>query len=69
MNEILCLNGEFHFTVFKANQCNYMLVDLLAHGILHETTAVTVIVSHHFQRLGNELAECRGNETDYFSSH
>jgi hypothetical protein len=22
MNEILYLNGEFHFTVSKANQCN-----------------------------------------------
>jgi hypothetical protein len=22
MNETLCLNGEFYFTVFKANQCN-----------------------------------------------
>jgi hypothetical protein len=22
MNETLCLNGEFHFTVSKANQCN-----------------------------------------------
>jgi hypothetical protein len=35
-----------------------MLVDLLAHGILHEITAVTVVVSRHFKRLENELAEC-----------
>jgi hypothetical protein len=44
-----------------------MLVDLLAYGILHETTAVTVVVSRHFQRLGNELAECHGDETGFFS--
>jgi hypothetical protein len=45
-----------------------MLVDLVVHGILHETTAVTVVVSRHFQRLGNELAECREDETGSFSS-
>jgi hypothetical protein len=45
-----------------------MLVNLLAHGILRETTAVTMVLSRHFQRLGNELAECRGDETDSFSS-
>jgi hypothetical protein len=45
-----------------------MLVDLLAHGIPRETMAVTVVVSRHFQRLGNELAECRGDETGLFSS-
>jgi hypothetical protein len=41
---------------------------LLAHGIPHETTAVTVFVSRHFQHLKNELAECRGDETSSFSS-
>jgi hypothetical protein len=45
-----------------------MLVDLLAHGIPHETTAVTVVVSRYFQRFGNELAECYGDETGSFSS-
>jgi hypothetical protein len=45
-----------------------MLVDLLAHVILCKTTAVTVIVSRHFQHLGNELAECRGDETGSSSS-
>jgi hypothetical protein len=45
-----------------------MLVDLMVHGIPHETTAVTVVVSRHFQRLGNELAECHGDETGFFSS-
>jgi hypothetical protein len=34
MNETLRLNREFHFTVSKTNQCNLMLVDLLAHMIL-----------------------------------
>jgi hypothetical protein len=45
-----------------------MLVDLVVHGIPHETTAVTVVVSRYFQRLVNELAECRGDETGCFSS-
>jgi hypothetical protein len=44
-----------------------MLVDLLAHGIPYETAAVTVIVSRHFQPLGNELAECHGDEIGSFS--
>jgi hypothetical protein len=45
-----------------------MLVDLLVYRILHETTAVTVVVLRHFQRFGNELAECRRDETGSFSS-
>jgi hypothetical protein len=45
-----------------------MLVDLLAHGIPYETPAVTVVISRYFQHLGNELAECREDETSSFSS-
>jgi hypothetical protein len=64
MNRILYFNRVFYFTVSKANRRRARE----AHGILHETTTVIVVVSRYFQRLGNELAECRGDETDSFSS-
>jgi hypothetical protein len=45
-----------------------MLVDLVVYRIPHKTIAVTVIVSRHLQRLGNELAEYHWDETGSFSS-